>query len=188
MLAIFNRDNISAFQGKSGFCGKAKSMNRSQRLDTCLKLVLGETLWNNRPQKFLVLSSIKQYQSDSPTACGNLSAYCARLSLRAVSPPITYHVVVAAKSLTFCILLTYCAFSLFFGKLGEPARSCGDGQEDDTEESGAPRFGRARPPGGGRWQPNAPKAATRGGESGVPPAGRGGTKGERKRSVNNNAN
>lgn len=88
-----------------------------------------------------------------------------------MSPPITYHVVVAAKSLTFCILLTYCAFSLFFGKLGEPARSCGDGQEDDTEESGAPRFGRARPPGGGRWQPNVPKAAPERSESGDPGRG-----------------
>lgn len=49
----------------SGFCGKAKPTNRSQCLSTCLKLVLGETLCNNRPQKLLVLYSIKQYRSPS---------------------------------------------------------------------------------------------------------------------------
>lgn len=49
---------------------KAKSMNRSQCLDVYLKLVLGETLWNNGPQDSSILSIIKQCSPDSaPREC-----------------------------------------------------------------------------------------------------------------------
>lgn len=125
---------------------KAKSMNRSQSLDAYLKLDLGETLWNNRPQHSLILSIIKQCGPDSAPLGMLLCAVpgfgdvaCDNQGLTIVAPALW-------TSVTLCIP----AALLSLSRPGHWAHRFGGDRSGDTARGEGPR-GRAPT----RWRPKA---------------------------------
>lgn len=140
-----------------------KAMNSSWCLDTCLKLVLGETLWHNGPQGFV--SSYKTILIQFK-AHGNLSTGCARLWLLALWPFVTSHGVAAA--VTHAVYFTYRMWMPYSLSCTSRGRSPLPRRQPGTSGAGVP-VGAARqraPSRGHRNAAAAPGAAGPGGQNG----------------------